>query len=241
MIITTSENLEGYTIQKYLQPIISNKFMDNDREIHHFDMRSISNHYTMELEKINNSILEDLIYKAKSLQADAIIGLTINYNEISPQNKLLFLGTGCGTAVKIERKIELDKISTTELVEIYRKNKLEIYSREFEKRNITTNALQEMITQQENAEETARLFEIKQQEIALKEKLASLNRTDELRQQREEEALMKNPFRKKLLENNVGMIICKNCNCMNHVSTITDEHCKQCGQNIINGEYVYTI
>ncbi|WP_443864294.1 heavy metal-binding domain-containing protein [Fusobacterium ulcerans] len=104
MLITTTENLIGYDIEEYLGYISETVTfgVDGFRNvllIPNFDVGEESAVYyetLMRAEKLLNSRLEK---KAKSLGADAIIGLRITYSEISGGYVRMLLLSGTGTAV----------------------------------------------------------------------------------------------------------------------------------------------
>ena len=116
MIITTTSTLQGWEIEEYLGPISShvvagtNIFSDTLADLSDiFGGRSES--YQKQLTSIHEESIHLLEKKAKSLNANCILGLRIDHDEISGKGKSMFMVTSVGTAVKI-RVIEGYKRST---------------------------------------------------------------------------------------------------------------------------------
>jgi len=105
-IITTSPIIENRTITDYLGPIISNEVLgvniisDSIASFSDFFGGS-SGTYRSKLEDLKNSVLNDLRNQATKIGADAIIGFSISFNEISGKGKQMFMATATGTAVKL--------------------------------------------------------------------------------------------------------------------------------------------
>ena len=142
MIITTTNNIEDYTIKQYLGVVNSNVvigtnlFSDLTASLTDiFGGRSGT--YKSKLDAIYNDVMYELKRKAKSLNADAILGLSIDFDEISGGGKSMFMVSASGTAVKI-LPYRYEKYKLLHEILQYRNDKLiteEEY--EFEKRRIS--------------------------------------------------------------------------------------------------------
>ncbi len=105
MIVTTTPSLEGQTIESYLGPISAhvvfgvNIFSDiaaSWRDV--FGGRSKT--YQKQLHRLTEAALLDLEQAAKKLKANAIVGLKMDYSEISGGGKVgMFMAVATGTAV----------------------------------------------------------------------------------------------------------------------------------------------
>lgn len=108
MIVTTTSNIEGYTIKRYLGVVNSNVvigtnlFSDIAATLTDvFGGRSDS--YKSKLTTIYDEVMKELTDKASSYQADAILGLHIDFDEISGGGKSMFMVSASGTAVTLEK------------------------------------------------------------------------------------------------------------------------------------------
>lgn len=105
-IITTSPIIENRTITDYLDPIISNEVLgvnvisDSIASFSDFFGGS-SGTYRNKLEDLKRTVLDDLRNQALNMGADAIVGFSIAFNEISGKGKQMFMATATGTAVKL--------------------------------------------------------------------------------------------------------------------------------------------
>lgn len=105
-IITTSPIIDNREITEYLGPLISNEVLgvnvisDSIASFSDFFGGS-SGTYRSKLEDLKNSVLNDLKNQATKRGADAIIGFSISFNEISGKGKQMFMATATGTAVKL--------------------------------------------------------------------------------------------------------------------------------------------
>lgn len=102
-IVTTTSTLEGYEIKSYLGAVsahvVAGTGLFSDmaagfRDI--FGGRSLS--YQKQLSSIKSEVLENLKQEAKKLGANSIVGLTIDFDEISGGGKSMFMVTAMGTA-----------------------------------------------------------------------------------------------------------------------------------------------
>lgn len=98
MLITTTENLIGYDIEEYIGYISETvTFGINDFKEFFLIADSIGG---------ESSIYRETLEKAKSLGANAIIGLRVTYSEMAGRGKSMLLLSGTGTAVAVEIKEE---------------------------------------------------------------------------------------------------------------------------------------
>lgn len=150
MIVTTTNILDGYEITEYVSTISAhvvagtNIFKDLFAEFSDvFGGRSKT--YQNELSKMNETVIYELQKKAQNLNANAIIGLHIENNEISGIGKQMFMVTAYGTAVRTQKIIDLKTIETNKLISVYTANKNELYLRELESRGYSLNKINEII------------------------------------------------------------------------------------------------
>lgn len=107
-IISTTSSLEGYDIQEYLGTVSSHvvtgtgffsDFAASFTDI--FGGRSVS--YQKQLISIKDEVLDRLKHEALDLGANCILGLKIDFDEISGKGKTMFMVTALGTAVDVRR------------------------------------------------------------------------------------------------------------------------------------------
>lgn len=111
MIVTTTNSIEGYTVKRYLGVVNANVvigtnlFSDIAASLTDvFGGRSGS--YKSKLNTIYDEVMKELTEKAKSYHADAIVGLHVDFDEISGGGKSMFMVSASGTAVTLEKNIE---------------------------------------------------------------------------------------------------------------------------------------
>lgn len=106
MIVTTTPTLDGKIIEKYLgivssQTIIGANFFKDIlgglRDI--FGGRSAT--YEEVLHKAREYALNELIQKANDLGADAVVGVSLDYETVGANGSMLMV-SAIGTAVKVE-------------------------------------------------------------------------------------------------------------------------------------------
>lgn len=109
IVASTTDNLEGWKVAGYLDVVSAHVvagtglFSDVAASISDvFGGRSSS--YKRQLEEINEEATRELKEKAAQQGADAIIGLRIDHDEISGQQKGMLMVTAAGTAVRAEQK-----------------------------------------------------------------------------------------------------------------------------------------
>ena len=113
IITTSTDSIEGSTIEKYIDVISTNVvvgtnfFSDFGASITDL-FGGLSDTYQTKLQKIYRIGIDKLKTKATNLGANAIVGLKIDFDEISGKGKSMFMISTFGTAVKV-REIEKDK------------------------------------------------------------------------------------------------------------------------------------
>ena len=121
IIITTTNSIENYTIKKYLGIINANIvigtniFSDFAASFTDF-FGGKSDTYQNKLNLIYKEVMNEIKSKATALNADAILGLHIDFDEISGKEKSMFMVSASGTAVLLEDKIE-DRYAIYKLLE----------------------------------------------------------------------------------------------------------------------------
>lgn len=111
-IISTTNNIEGCPIKKYVDTICSNIvigtniFSDFAASFTDF-FGGRSDSYKRKLEIIYNEATKELKQKAISLGANAVIGFKVDFDEISGKDKSMFMVSVSGTACIIEYKEQL--------------------------------------------------------------------------------------------------------------------------------------
>lgn len=105
--ISTTNNIEGGTIKEYLDVVCTNIviganiFSDIAASFTDF-FGGKSNSYKKKLESIYNEAIKELKQKAMKIGANAIIGIKIDFDEISGKDKSMFMISVSGTACIIE-------------------------------------------------------------------------------------------------------------------------------------------
>lgn len=121
MIVTTTNSVEGYSIRKYLGVVNANVvigtnlFSDITASLTDvFGGRSGS--YKSKLTTIYDEVMKELIGKAESYHADAIVGLHVDFDEISGGGKSMFMVSASGTAITLEKPTQ-DRYCMYDLLE----------------------------------------------------------------------------------------------------------------------------
>lgn len=109
IIITTTNCIENAAIEKYIELIATNVvvgtnlFSDFAASFTDF-FGGYSNTYQNKLDKVYNSAVEALRIKASRIGADAVIGVKMDFGEISGKNKSMFMVSAVGMAVKLKHR-----------------------------------------------------------------------------------------------------------------------------------------
>ena len=104
MIVTTTQNIEGKAITKYLGVIAGEAIMGvNVFKDIFAGVRDIiggrSGAYEQELEKARAAAMEDITAKARELGAEAIVGVDIDYEVLGGGSGNMLMVSISGTAV----------------------------------------------------------------------------------------------------------------------------------------------
>lgn len=105
MIIVTTNSIENRVINKYLGLVNANQvtgtnfFSDLDASFSDI-FGGTSGTYRNKLDNLYNSIMNMIETKASAIGADAVVGLRVDFDEISGKGKSMFMLTAVGTAVE---------------------------------------------------------------------------------------------------------------------------------------------
>ncbi len=115
IIITTTNSIEGMEIEKYYDLISTNVvlgtniFSDIGASFSDFFGGS-SEIYQNKLERIYKIALDKLKQKAKTINANGIVGVNIDFDEVSGSGKSMFMISATGMAVKLKSIEKVNKI-----------------------------------------------------------------------------------------------------------------------------------
>ena len=105
MIFTTTPNIEGYTIQRYLgvvtgETIIgANAFKDIEAALTDF-FGGRSNTYEQVLCQAKDTAMNEMAQRAQQMGANAVVGIDLDYETIGSRGSMLMVACS-GTAVVI--------------------------------------------------------------------------------------------------------------------------------------------
>ena len=108
MIITTTSNIEGARIVEYLDLISVNVVIGTN----FFSdwMASVtdifggkSSTYQRKLDDVYEAAFKKIEKRAEKLGADAVVGLKMDFGEVSGKDKSMFMVSAIGTAVKLSK------------------------------------------------------------------------------------------------------------------------------------------
>ena len=108
MIITTTSNIEGAHIEEYLQLVSvnvvigTNFFSDWMASITDI-FGGTSSTYQRKLDSVYEEAVKRIEKKASKLGADAVVGLKMDFGEVSGKEKSMFMVSAIGTAVKLSK------------------------------------------------------------------------------------------------------------------------------------------
>lgn len=138
-IVTVTNNIEGCPIERYLDTICTNVvvgtniFSDFAASLTDF-FGGFSGSYKSKLELIYNEATKELKNKAKNLGANAIVGFSIDFDEVSGSGKSMFMVSASGTACVIKyhdkdtKQIEKTGLVSQEFIDFELKRRLIIKS-----------------------------------------------------------------------------------------------------------------
>ena len=118
ILITTTNSIENSVIERYIEIISTNVvigtnfFSDFGASLTDL-FGGFSGTYQNQLQEIYNVAIDTLKKKAKRLGANAIIGLKIDFDEISGKGKSMFMISALGTAVFIKPNEDKQKFIKT--------------------------------------------------------------------------------------------------------------------------------
>lgn len=112
MIVTTTNSIEGREISRYYDPIAANVVIGTNifsdigaSYVDFFGGRSSG--YEKKMQEMYRRVTETLKQRAQSLRADAIIGLSVDIDEISGKGSQMFMITAVGTPVHLKEAIRV--------------------------------------------------------------------------------------------------------------------------------------
>lgn len=124
MLMVTTETISGYEIEEYLGYISETVTLGINDFLEFFQIADTfggeSSSYKSKFDEAKGILNKRLEAKAKEIQGNAIIGLRINYTEITGRGKSSILVSGTGTVVKVEMTEE-HKNKLKEKIEIIEK------------------------------------------------------------------------------------------------------------------------
>ena len=105
MIVTTTDGVEGRTIERYLGIVSSESIMGANIIKDMFaSIRDVvggrAKAYEETLQDAKNAAMEDLNARAVELGADAVVGIDLDYEAIGQRGSMLMVSVN-GTAVKL--------------------------------------------------------------------------------------------------------------------------------------------
>lgn len=111
ILITTTNSIENFEIERYIEIISTNVvigtnfFSDFGASLTDL-FGGFSGTYQNKLQEIYNIAIENLKKKAKRIGANTIIGLKIDFDEISGKGKSMFMISALGTAVFTKQRAD---------------------------------------------------------------------------------------------------------------------------------------
>jgi uncharacterized protein YbjQ (UPF0145 family) len=106
MILTTTDSVEGRKITGYLGIVAGEAVMGTNIFRDFFAgitdiLGGRSGSYEKELRKAKALALESMIEEARTLGADAVVGMDLDYQQIGGTDKQMLMVAASGTAVKL--------------------------------------------------------------------------------------------------------------------------------------------
>ncbi|MBQ7856583.1 MAG: YbjQ family protein [Alistipes sp.] len=108
VVITTTNSIEGYRIVNYIDIVSTNVvhgtgFFSDWKASYTDFFGGASGTYQRKLNKIYEKALDQISLEAKAKGANAIVGLKLDYGEVSGKGVQMFMVSAVGTEVLIER------------------------------------------------------------------------------------------------------------------------------------------
>lgn len=122
ILISTTNSIENAEITQYMDIISAhivvgtNIFSDFGASITDV-IGGNSRIYQGKLENIYNQVINEIVHKAFKIGANAIIGLKVDFDEISGKGKSMFMVTAIGTPVKITKNDFIKKVEQSNSIE----------------------------------------------------------------------------------------------------------------------------
>jgi len=154
IIVTTTNNVDGYVVIEYMKPITSsivigaNILSDMLAGITDF-VGGRSNTYQKKIQEMHNDAINELIENAKANKANCILGLKIDVDQISGKAMQMFMINAIGTPVKIQL-IEEHIVN-----EENRKKEIELVRNEEQKRKNSFKSKEDLLKDPKILEEAA--------------------------------------------------------------------------------------
>lgn len=192
MIITTTHHIENNNIKQYLGIVNTNVVLGvnffSDAVASRTDIfGGRSGSYESKLNLIYEKVTNELERKANYLKADAILGLQIDFDEISGKEKSMFMVSASGTAVVLEDSLCENRYGIfrrlNEIHDYFIKGFLSEDEYNYEKKRITENYYNpiahevKMIKQKQEEEEQIVRAQIETETRAQKEKIEEAKKT----------------------------------------------------------------
>ncbi|MEL7602678.1 MAG: YbjQ family protein [Bacillota bacterium] len=107
IVLTTTPSIEGSVIKKYLGLVIAQTVIGVDAITELASsftdfFGGVSKRYNQELDNLKSIAMEEITKKAQALHADAVVGISFDFDEISGKGKQMLMVTMSGTAVELE-------------------------------------------------------------------------------------------------------------------------------------------
>lgn len=148
MIITTTNNVEKHNVTQYLgivnaNVVLGTNFFSDFAAALTDTWGGRSGTYQNKLKLIYKDVMNELEGKARELNANAILGLHIDFDEISGGGKSMFMVSASGTAVILEKEFVDDRYIMYQLLSdvhgYWEKGFLSNEEFEYEKKRIISN------------------------------------------------------------------------------------------------------
>lgn len=109
MLLSTTSTIDNYSIDQYYGIVCHNIVIGSNLFSDLFASFSDvfgghSGTYQSKMDNMYQEAIKNLSYKARELGANAVVGIKINFDEVSGQGKQMFMLCVTGTAVSISRK-----------------------------------------------------------------------------------------------------------------------------------------
>lgn len=193
MILTTIEQIAGYTIDRYVGLVNSNQVIGvnllSEWVASITDViGGTSGTFRRQLDRVYGDVLSSMSAKATEMRANAIVGVRMDFDEISAKGKSMFMLTAQGTAVvvSVDRLQIYNKLHELKL---YLEDGLlsqEEYERECKRIRESIDDIiaaesnrieQEKIRQEQMMKEAEeRLLQVQEKNVVNREKLSSIDR-----------------------------------------------------------------